>query len=337
MTRLGGFWMVLALVAGCGDNDKVAPDSGPADASTTDLERGRYIMNTLGACTFCHTPLLPDGSRDNTRLLAGVDCFVDIDPTDPNVGCVSSRNLTNHPTGLANATDQQIRDAMRLGKRTDGKTLAPIMPFWVFHNMTDADIDAVVAYLRSVPGVDHQVTPNQQPWAALNEAPPATPIAEEDIPLPMNPTPSAMRGRYLATMAGLCMDCHSPDNIQNNMPQFFPQPIDVTRPFAGGRVFRKEDLGLVAPGFNYPATITVRNLTQHPTGLQGWTIAEIKDAIANGKDRDGKAVCAGTHGSLISPYAALEPQDLNDIATYIASLPPIDNATGTNCEGPTVP
>ena len=337
MNKLGGLCVVVALsAAACGDNNKANVDAS-VDASLVSVERGRYIMNTLGACTFCHTPLNPDGTRDNTRLLAGVDCFLDIIPADPNVGCVSSRNLTNHPTGLANATDQQIRDAMRIGKRTDGKTLIPIMPYWVFHNMTDEDIDSIIAYLRTVPGVDNQVAPNQQPLAALNDAPPATPLDPASIPMPINPTASAMRGRYLSSMAGLCMDCHSPDNIQNNMPQFFPQPIDASRPFAGGRVFTKQDLGLVAPGFTYPDTIAVRNVTTDATGLEGWTVDEIKDAIANGKDRDGKAVCAGTHGSLISPYAALDPQDLEDIATYISLLPPIANDTAPNCEGPTVP
>jgi hypothetical protein len=157
---------LFAILVGCGDNTKLPADAPPPDAGRTQIERGRYIMNTLAACTFCHTPLNPDGTRDLTRLFAGVDCFVDIDPT-PGVGCISSRNLTNDPTGLMNATDAQIKNAIKNGVRTDGKTLAPVMPYWVFHNMMDSDVDAIVAYLRTVPGVNHTVQANEPPWSFI--------------------------------------------------------------------------------------------------------------------------------------------------------------------------
>lgn len=355
MTSMRGWTVVVVatlaaatLVVACGDNIKAAADAPEADASSTALERGRYIANTLGACTFCHTPLNPDGSRDLTRLMAGVDCFVDaVPPGTPGVpddtvlGCISTRNLTNHATGLANATDQQIKDAIRFGTRTDGKSMVPIMPYWVFHNMTDADLDALVAYLRSLPGIDHTVQPNQPPWSDINDSGVvATPIDPTDIPMPA-PGPnaaSAMRGRYLSSMAGLCIDCHTPDRPPvGMMPTLYPQPIDPSMSYAGGRVFTKQDLGLVAPGFMYPDNVTTRNLTPHATGLEGWSVDQIKAAIADGKDRDGKAVCAGTHGNMISPYAALDPQDLEDIANYIASLPAVDNDTGVDCQGPTLP
>jgi len=345
--------MVAVLAVGCGDNKEPVVNDAAVDAPDLAIERGRYIMNNLGACTFCHTPLLPDGSRDNTKLLAGFNCFIDAAPPgtpanmlppgvpDSAFGCLSSRNLTNHETGLKNATDQQIKDAIRNGNGVDGRKLIPVMPYWVFHNMTESDLDDVIAYMRTVPGVDNRIPPNQEPWLSINtNGPLATPVDPADIPLPM-PGPnsaSAMRGRYLSSMAGLCMDCHTPDRPPTVMgPTLFPQPIDPTLAFSGGRMFRKEDLGLVMPGFNYPAMIATRNLTTHATGLGGWTVDQIKRAISEGKDRDGNAVCAATHGSLISPYAALDPDDLTDIANYIASLPPVDHDTGTNCAGPAVP
>lgn len=300
--------VVLALGAGCGDDLKAKPDAGPPvrpDAGTNLVARGRYIMNTLGACTFCHTPLNPDGTRDTTRLLAGVDCFLDIDPT-PGAGCISTRNLTNHETGLKNKTDQQIKDAFTKGVRTDGKILSPLMPYWVFHNMTEDDQDAIVAYLRTVPGVDHQVAANEAPWSLINDGVQAvcdmlgtgemTPckadfIDPATIPMPVGAADmaSALRGRYLSSMAGLCIDCHTPELPHGGpIPPFFPRPIDATKFYAGGRVFQKQDLGLIDP--SYPATISTRNLTPSATGLMGWTVMQIENAIAVGKDRDGKAV-----------------------------------------------
>ena len=85
--------------------------------------------------------------------------------------------------------------------------------------------------------------------------------------------------------------------------------------------------------------ITSRNITPDPTnGLGGWSVQQIQDAISKGKDRMGDAVCAATHGSTTSTYAALTADDLNDITTYITALPPVSNAAGSDsCQGPPVP
>jgi mono/diheme cytochrome c family protein len=326
--------VVLTLVAAaCGDNNpKGNADAGTPDGGQSAVDRGRYLMNNVGLCTFCHTPLLENGMRDETRLLAGVACFFDIDEDpDSGVGCLSSRNLTNHATGLANVTDQQIKDAFTKGIRTDGKTLSPVMPYWIYHNMTDEDADAIVAYLRTVPGVDNAIPPNESPWVEINESDPRQLlplVTEADIPLPRGGAnnQSAMRGRYLSSMAGLCIDCHTPETDPVTI-----FPLDFSRPYGGGRIFPREGLGLIDP--SYPALIMTRNLTPHATGLEGWTRAQIRDAIVNGKDRDGNAVCAATHGGLTSPYAALDPQDLDDIVEYIHELPPVDHDT-VDCQGP---
>src|SRR6187551_1537185 len=134
MSKLG-FVAVAAVAFGCGDNiDKGAADAAVDTSAESPVARGQYLMNVLGACTFCHTPLLPNGQRDTNNLFAGVDCFADIDsPTFQDnmngTGCLSTRNLTNHATGLANATDAQIKKAFQDGIRTDGKKIVPIMPY----------------------------------------------------------------------------------------------------------------------------------------------------------------------------------------------------------------
>lgn len=338
--------VVVALAAGCGDNNKQSADAATDSPKTqSQVERGQYIMNVLANCTFCHTPLRADGTRDQDKLLSGVDCFADID--SPNfqdnnngTGCVSTRNLTPDATGLGSRTDEQIKNAFRNGIRTDGKKLSPIMPYWIFHNMSDADADAVVAYLRSIPPVVHTVKPNEPPWSLFNDGTLPQPdfIHESLIPMPRGGlnNQSAMRGRYLSAEAGLCVDCHTPDesvDFQNNLVGALT--IDQSAFFSGGRIFPKESLGLVAPGFNYPAFIITRNLTPDATGLKDWSRDQIKNAIAIGKDRDGNAVCAATHGGVISPYAALTDQDLNDIVEYVYNLPAIANDTaGAFCPAP---
>jgi mono/diheme cytochrome c family protein len=330
------FALVMTLAVGCSGTD--APSVG-ADAGSNDevrrqqlVDRGRYISNNLAACTFCHTPLNPDGTRDQTKLFSGVDCFLDVDPA-PGVGCISTSNLTNHETGLKNATDDQIKKAIRDGQRSDDKNLASLMPYWVFHNMEDSDLDALVAYIRTLPGVDHRVAANEEPWRSENErGPRAQPIDPASIPMPpAGPDQArAIRGRYLSSMAGLCIDCHTAQ-----LPPGSIRPIDISRPFAGGRVWHHEELGLQTPA--YPPQVHTRNLTPDATGLAGWSVEDIARGTAEGKDREGRAVCAATHGNTISPYAALEPRDLADIALYVSQLPAIANDTGPDCRGPMVP
>ncbi|HEX5059977.1 MAG TPA: hypothetical protein VFV99_11490, partial [Kofleriaceae bacterium] len=156
---------------------------------------------------------------------------------------------------------------------------------------------------------------------------------DSEIPMPAGGAnnESAMRGRYLSTQVGLCIDCHSP-----TLPGSFLE-FDKSKFFGGGRVFTQEQLGLKDVAF--PPAIATRNITPEafPKGVGGWTKQQISDAIAKGKDTDGKQVCAATHGGLVSGYAALEPQDLADIVEYLYTIPAIDNDGAlANCGPPPI-
>lgn len=61
-------------------------------------------------------------------------------------------------TGIGEWTDQQIIDAIRLGKRPDGTQLFPIMPYPVFSGMADQDVQDLVAFLRTVQPVKNAVS-----------------------------------------------------------------------------------------------------------------------------------------------------------------------------------
>ncbi|MBK7991022.1 MAG: c-type cytochrome [Comamonadaceae bacterium] len=68
-----------------------------------------------------------------------------------------SRNLTPHESGLKNWTDAQIAKAIREGVDRDGKPYKPPMAFAFYKNINDADMAALIAYLRSL---------KPQAWAA---------------------------------------------------------------------------------------------------------------------------------------------------------------------------
>ena len=67
-------------------------------------------------------------------------------------------NITPDPdTGIGKWTDDQIKTAMTQGVDPEGRHLSPIMPFNAFRHMTADDLDAVIAYIRTIPAVKNSV------------------------------------------------------------------------------------------------------------------------------------------------------------------------------------
>ena len=117
----------------------------PADLNDK-LKRGFYLA-TIGHCMECHTPFAPPGGPDFANSLGkGGREF-------PGPWGVSkSRNITSHKTaGIGDWTDAEIKTAITQGKRKDGTPLKGPMGYQYYAKMTDADLDAVIAYLRTVP------------------------------------------------------------------------------------------------------------------------------------------------------------------------------------------
>jgi mono/diheme cytochrome c family protein len=113
------------------------------------LKRGFYLA-TIGHCMECHTPFTKGGGPDFANSLGkGGREF-------PGPWGVSkSRNITSSKTaGIGAWTDAEIKTAITHGKRRDGSPLKGPMGFQYYAKMTDADIDAIVAYLRTVPPKD---------------------------------------------------------------------------------------------------------------------------------------------------------------------------------------
>jgi mono/diheme cytochrome c family protein len=110
------------------------------------LKRGFYLA-TIGHCMECHTPFGASGGQDfKDSLGKGGREF-------PGPWGVSkSRNITSHKTaGIGDWTDAEIKTAITQGKRKDGTPLKGPMGYQYYAKMTDADLDAVIAYLRTVP------------------------------------------------------------------------------------------------------------------------------------------------------------------------------------------
>jgi mono/diheme cytochrome c family protein len=126
---LVGFWKWLFFTPG-----PFVPDPGRGPV----LNRGAYLVTALGHCGECHTPRNFLGGPKKGKFLAGAR---DVAP-----------NLT--PTRLGKKSDGELKDFLRTAMTPDGDVAAESMAEVVTNTtsqLTPQDLDALVAYLRSLP------------------------------------------------------------------------------------------------------------------------------------------------------------------------------------------
>ena len=108
------------------------------------VKHGFYLV-TIAHCMECHTPRVSD-RLDFANLGKGGQTFHG--PFGESV----SRNITSHPEkGIGAWSDDEIKRAITRGIRKDGSHLKPPMGFAWYARLTDADLGAIVTYLRTVP------------------------------------------------------------------------------------------------------------------------------------------------------------------------------------------
>jgi mono/diheme cytochrome c family protein len=272
-----------------------------AQPSQAELARGKYIFGATGGCG-CHTepgkgkPVNAGGRR-----------------IDAPFGTIYSTNITpDRETGIGTWTDEQIITATRLGRRPNGERVVPVHPFMAFNGMAEADVRALVTYLRTLPPVKRQNQPKRitvplfesvflPAWLAA--------FAVRETPPPVAPTSGLARGEYLVKAVAHCGECHTPRGAT--------QAVDSSRFLAGNP--------------KGPENSEVPNITPDPqTGLK-WSVEEIADYLESGNKPDGDVV-GGIMGEVIygnvAGYKDMTKADRTAIAQYIKSIPPVRNKIG---------
>jgi mono/diheme cytochrome c family protein len=279
----------------------LAPLAGaqPVRQGTDPVSRGKYLT-TIAGCIDCHTPLGPDGKSDLTRAFAGGQLF-DLGP----LGKLFTKNLTpDKETGLGDWTDDQIKIAIRSGVEKNGVRLFPVMPYPLFNSMADADVDAIVAYLRTVPAVKN-IVPERQlniPAESLPNIPVRTGIVAPD------PSDTAARGKYLLTAVIACTDCHTPVDPNTGAPI-------MEKYLAGGQPYE-------GPwGTIYGGNIT----PDKETGIGKWSDDDIKRVLRQGILPESQKY----RRVILMPWtlwAGLTDQDTAAIVHYLRNgVPPVSN------------
>lgn len=261
-------------------------------AAETPIERGRYLMNSIVACGNCHTPQGPNGPLPGKELAGGL-------VMDDDAFTVTVPNITpDRETGIGAWTDEQLIVAIREGKRPDGSMIRPPMPVALYRDMSDEDVKALVAYMRSVAPVKNKIS---APAAYRIPLPPSWGPPVGSVP-PVSKADKVAYGAYLAGPLGHCIECHTP---------LGPQGFDYQKRLGAGGITFRGPWGVSA----------ARNITAHrDSGIGAWTDAEIKRAITQGISRDG--------GRLHPPmgygyYARMTDDDLSALVAYLRTIPPI--------------
>lgn len=181
------------VVAGCLTSPAPPP---PAEAKTeapkqSPAERGKYLVTAMG-CNDCHTPwkMGPNGPEpDMTRMLSGHPENSKLGPpakvqngwggtfsADFTAwagpwGISYTQNLTpDQNTGLGIWTEEMFITAIREGKHmAKSRPILPPMPWPAIRNLSDDDLKAVFAYLRTIPAISNHVP---DPVIALPPPPP---------------------------------------------------------------------------------------------------------------------------------------------------------------------
>jgi len=261
----------------------------------TPLERGSYLVNAVMACDGCHTPRGPGGVFVMEKRFSG-----GMQTWDTPAYLVKGSNITpDRDSGLGAWSDAEIKRALTEGTHRLGRPISPQMPFAFYKILTPRDLDATVAYLRSVaPVVNAVQAPVYKAAMRVDLVPDAVkPFTEDALRDPVK------RGFYLATIAH-CMLCHSrrPDGMQDYQNSWGK----------GGFVFVEPWGSAVAP-----------NITSHPkSGLGAWTDTEIKRALTHGVSRDGRAFKPPMARQ--NYFSRMTEEDLNAIVAWIRTLPPIE-------------
>ncbi len=255
--------------------------TGGAASAQSPTQRGDYLVNSVLNCGNCHTPRGPAGAD---KPFAGGNLF-----ETPGFKVYSSNLTPDKETGIGNWTADQIKNAIVKGVRPDGTVLA-MMPTGYYKVLTARDLDAIVAYLRSLKPIKNAVATPEYKVALKPDL---------TVPPMGKMSRKARRGYYLATI-GHCMECHSPREK--------------------GVSLAATETGVGKHQFEGPWGVsTSRNITSDKEkGLGNWTDAEIKRAITQGISRNGDKLKPPMG---YAAYAKMNDKDMGDLIAYLRTVP----------------
>jgi cytochrome c553 len=276
---LAGIYVYVQVAAYDASIDKVyavAPLALARSTSPDAIARGKHLTESLGGCAMadCHGSDFGGGHVTNAGPIGTM--------VSPNIAMI-----------LPAYSDGELARIIRHGIKKDGRTVR-FMASNEFNWLSDADVVAIVSYLRTLPAVDRTTGSTQigvlgkvLDRRGLIPIDVARRIDHEHIEVGPLPSATAEYGRFIAR---LCSGCHG-DNFSGGpipgTPSSFPVPL---------------------------------NLTPHDTGLKGWTFDDFERVTSTATRKDGRKLDA------FMPVEAIHHMDdveKHALWAYLQSLPPV--------------
>jgi mono/diheme cytochrome c family protein len=291
-----------------------AQDSAPVSAATSAspdaalIAKGKYLA-TAGDCISCHTR--PDGEEFAGGL-----------PLKTPFGTIYTANITpDKETGIGGWTEQQLARAMREGVADDGTHLYPAFPYPSYTKVTDEDVHAIYAYLKSLKPVSYSPPKNEMPF----------PFSQRGLMAIWNKmflkegryTPDASqsaewnRGAYLVEGLGHCGACHTPRNQLGGERTSLALTGGTYQDAILESVHEQE----IVKQDNMIRPWSAVNLTSSPQGLGAWSVEEIAAYLKTG--HNARAGAFGPMAQVVTNSTQyLTDEDTRAMAVYLKSLPP---------------
>ncbi len=283
------------------------PNAGPApgievEGTAAQVERGRYLANHVSLCIDCHSER--DWSKFSGPITGGTlgmggDVF---DESMGLPGTLYAKNIT--PANLGDWTDGEIYRVITTGVDKEGEPIFPLMPYRQYRYMDPDDVKAIIAYLRTLEPIDHEV-PESEVNFPVNLIIRTVPQAPEPTERP-SIDDIIEYGKYMTTIAG-CSSCHTPEVEGTRVEELF---------MAGGFEFHM-------PG----GTVRSANITPHKkNGIGNWSEKQFVSRFKQyDVPNDSLADTPREGFNSVMPwkmYSGMTEQDIKAIYAYLMSLEP---------------
>lgn len=263
------------------------------------VERGQYLVHAAG-CVTCHTK-----DEDGAIPFAGGRAL------ETAFGTFYTPNITPDPaTGIGGWSEQQFVRALKHGIAPGGEPYYPAFPYTFYAGMSDADAQAIFAYLQALEPVHRAVRahdlrfpyslrPLLWGWRWLY-------FDRDNFAFQSVASDRWQRGAYLVRHLGHCGACHTPRN--------FFGALDHARHLAG------------TP--SGPEGNAVPNITPSVDGIGDWSTVDISFFLLTGFYPDGDVAGGGMNAVIQHSTGKLTKADRMAVAVYLQSVPPLPAAPG---------
>jgi cytochrome c553 len=281
---------ILPVMLGCGTPDPILPPPPSVDLERA-AQRGAQLVSGLGACGFCHSmDGLTTSSLSGGRLIR--DAY----------GEVQGPNITRATTGIGEWTEADFKKALRTNIRPDGSEIGTHLHRG-FEWLADTDVTAIVAYIRTVPPIEREVSARRISVLDRNTTGLLDARVEVKGYIPaLGPQFRTEYGEYLTNHVARCGSCHTKPGGWIAAEQYM----------AGGREISFDGEYKLAP-----------NITASKTaGIGSWSEVDVAQYLRSGKTPAGREV--DSKFCPVQFYAKAPQEQIDAVVAYLRTVPAVD-------------